>query len=409
MISIANGVWWLASSCLALSLVVSDGYSIGPALLILLSPFTVLMPKFKLSRQDIYLFSIFFGYFLLMSMFVYIDGGHTRELDRPSRFLLVIPAFFLMLYSCGNLALLWFGAIVGSFGAFFVAFYELVFLHESRAGWYVNSIMFGDTSILLGAISAVSALYFFYNRQIYLVFLALLALVAGVLGGLLSGSRGGWIAVPITLLFVLWHCRELLGKKGVLGVLVLSAMCFILIYQSPMSGVSVRLHQTYQNVHDYFKGRTDTSVGYRFQMWEANIRLFSTSPILGVGEYHGLELKKRLAEEGIIDKGVAKFSHAHNEYLDALGLRGIVGFLALIIVYLVPLVLFLNKIQKYKSNWSIKAYALAGSLVPLAYMCFAMTQSMFSHNIGVMMYVFPIIFFWSATRRAEKITSDDNV
>ncbi len=89
----------------------------------------------------------------------------------------------------------------------------------------------------------------------------------------------------------------------------------------------------------------------------------------------------------------ASYPHAHNEYIDALGLRGLVGFAALLAVYLVPLRLFLSKLRPSHMNWRVRCYALAGALIPLSYMIFALTDSMFSNNIGVMLYVFPIAFF----------------
>lgn len=397
-----NGVWWLAGLCLALSLVVPNGYSVGSAALFLMSATALLLPKQRLSNQDKCLLIAFSGYFAFMVLFVYLDGWHYRELDRPSRFLLVLPVLFLMLYVQGPRILLLVGAMLGSYGAFAVAIYERFIMNIPRAKGGENPIMFGDISMLLGLLSAVAALYFFSKRQHLLVVLAAFAFASGVMGSLLSGSRGGWVAVPLILLFLLWQSRDLLGKKLVTGTCILAIASAVIVLNVPQLGVAKRIDQAVHNIDAYFKGNPNTSVGLRFEMWKANLHLFTTAPLFGVGEYHGLELKKQLAQEGLITNSAARFSHAHNEYIDALGLRGLVGFLALMAVYLVPLRLFLTKMREYKDNWNVKAYAMAGALVPMSYMDFALTQSMFSHNIGVMMYVFPIVFFWAATRWAER-------
>ncbi|MFD1383508.1 O-antigen ligase family protein [Rhodanobacter aciditrophus] len=403
MLVMKKSVWWLVGLSFALSLVVPNGYSIGMAVLFIAGlsvPF--LKDKIKLTTGDLLLVVVFFIYFLLMVGFVYLDGWHTRELDRPSRFLFVIPAFLLMLYCNGPKVALWLGAIIGSFGALGIAVYERFALNYSRAKGGEHPIMFGDTSMLLGLLCAVAALYFFSKRQFAYTVIALLAALSGVLGSLLSGSRGGWVAVPLILFFLLWQSRELLGKKLIVGLLLIGAVSLGAILSVPSLGVTQRLQAAVHNVEAYVAGNPNTSVGLRFEMWKANLYLFTTSPIVGVGEYHGMELKKQLADQGKMAPAAAQFSHAHNEYIDALGLRGIVGFLALMAVYLVPLRLFLAKMRKYKDNWNVKAYSMAGALVPMSYMDFALTQSMFSHNIGVMMYVFPIAFFWAATRWAER-------
>jgi Lipid A core - O-antigen ligase and related enzymes len=232
--------------------------------------------------------------------------------------------------------------------------------------------------------------------------LAALAFFSGVMGSLLSASRGGWVGLPLIMVFLLWQSRDLLGKKLVIGICLLGVMGAVTICNIPKLGVSNRIYEAAHNIEMYLQGDSNTSVGLRFEMWKASVYMLADSPIFGVGEYSSKEFKQKLSDEGVITQITVEFDHAHNEYLDALGLRGLVGFLALMAVYLVPLRLFLAKMREHQDNWNIKAYAIGGALIPMSYMDFALTQSMFSHNIGVMMYVFPIAFFWAATRWAEK-------
>ena len=395
--------WLLAAAALALSLAVPNGYNFGIAILFIVSlllPF--LKVRFSLSRQDLLITSAFLIYFMSTTFFIYLYGWNTRDLDRPSRFLLVAPVLFLLLHVDGYRKLLWAGATWGAIFASVVALYERYYLGLPRAMGAEYPIMFGDTSILLGFISAVAALYFFSKRQYCLLTLAILGFIAGSLGSILSGSRGGWVGIPIILVFMLWHSRDLLGKRVVLGVFGLCLVGGLTVLAIPQLGVSKKIDQTFQSVQLYLDGEPNTSLGLRFEMWKASLYMFESSPVFGVGEYGATEFKQRLANEGIISEQAVAFDHAHNEYLNALSLTGIIGFLALMAVYLVPLRLFLRKMREYKHNWNVKAYAMAGALVPMSYMDFALSQSMFSHNIGVMMYVFPIVFFWAAVRWAEK-------
>jgi O-antigen ligase len=77
-------------------------------------------------------------------------------------------------------------------------------------------------------------------------------------------------------------------------------------------------------------------------------------------------------------------------------------------MYLIPMKLFLKKLREHRDNWRIRSYAMAGALVPMCYMDFALTQTMFVHNIGVMMFAFPIVYFWAAVHWAERDELSNN-
>ena len=402
MFLIDKGLWWLAGACLAMSLAVPNGYNFGALLLFLLSVLVFVVPRQKLMQEDRLLVITFAIYFLLMAMFVFLDGWHTRELDRPSRFILVIPVLYVLLYRNGPRFVLWVGANLAAYGAFSVAIYERFILNAERAGWGEHPIMFGNISMMLGLLCAAGGFCFLAKKQYLLVGLSLIGFSAGVLASFLSGSRGGWIAVPLIILFMLLNSRDLLGKKALVSICVVGSLSVLSIVSLPSLNVGNRLMEAAQDIEEYVDGDHDSSIGKRFEMWEAAILMFESSPLTGVGAYGSKDFKQNLADNGVILQKTVKFDHAHNEYLNALSLTGIIGFLALMAAYLVPLRLFLRKMREYKNNWNVKAYAMAGALVPMSYMDFALSQSMFSHNIGVMMYVFPIVFFWAAVRWAEK-------
>lgn len=402
-------VWFLSSITLALSLVLHNGYSLGILLLFLLSlvfyfPLKKRAPPFEFIKLDTALFVVLLIYGLAMMFFVYLDGWHTRELDRPSRFIFALPVLALLM-RCrpNNLSWLFYGVVSGAIGAFCLGLYERLILGYGRAHGAEHPIMFGDTSMMLGLMSCAAAFYFYSRKSYIWLAVSVIGVLCGVGGSILSGSRGGWVALPLIGLFLLWQSRDLLGKKNITAVALISFAVVISAVAVPQTGIQGRVMQAVDDVARYIEGDFKaSSLGLRFEMWKGALYMFESSPVFGVGEYGAKKFKQRLANEGIISEQAVVFDHAHNEYLNALSLTGIVGFLALMAVYLVPLRLFLRKMREYKNNWNVKAYAMAGVLVPMSYMDFALSQSMFSHNIGVMMYVFPIVFFWAAVRWAEK-------
>ncbi len=398
-------VWFSAALTFALSLGISSGYGIGTVLIFLSSSaLCVLKPKLsEFTKEDRVLFSIFALYAIAMFVFAYLDGWHVRELDRPSRFILALPVMLLLLKLVGRVQWLWFGVVLGAILAFTLAVYERSVLGFGRAQGSQHPIMFGNIGMMLGLISFVSSMYFLAKKRYLWLALGIVGGLCGIGASVLSASRGGWVALPLIGFFLLWQSRFLLGKKTLVGALATSVFLIVVAVAVPQTGIKDRIDEAVSDVVKYDTGvDKKTSVGLRFEMWKAALVMFKGSPFIGVGEYGSVSVKAKIVEEGIVSKEVLGYSHAHNEYINALGLNGIVGFIFLMSIYLIPLKLFLKKIRQYPDNWNVKSYAMAGALVPMSYMDFGLSQVMFSHNIGVMMYAFPIVYFWAAVRWAER-------
>lgn len=398
-------VWFFSALTFALSLGVSNGYNIGPTL-VFISSLSLLYLKVswkELDEDDKRLFYVFLAFGLSMFFFVYIDGFYIRELDRPSRFILALPVLLLLLQAKGRINWLWYGVIIGAVLAFTLAVYERFYLGYGRAHGSEHPIMFGDTAMMLGLLSFASSTNFLSQKKYVWLVLSIFAGLCGVGASILSASRGGWIALPLIGCFLLWESRYLFSKKIFLSVVGGTVILLIVIVILPQTGVQQRINQTITSISQYGSGENKaSSLGMRFEMWKAAFYLFQESPVLGIGEYGEKPEKRRLVSEGLVSPEVIQFSHAHNEYINALAQRGIVGLAFLLAVYLIPMRLFLKKMRQYEHNWRVKSYAMAGAVIPMAYMDFGLSQVMFSHNIGVIMYTFPIVCFWAAVRWAER-------
>ena len=398
-------VWLLAAGTFTLSIGLPNGYGITTTLIFICSAsLFYLKPQWsQLIEDDKRLFYAFLAFALSMFFSVYLDGWFVRELDRPSRFILVLPVLLLLLQSKSHQVWLWYGVVSGAIAAFVLAYYERFFLGYERASGGEYPIMFGDTAMLLGLMSFAAGAYFLsQKRHGWLVF-ALLAGVCGLGASVLSGSRGGWVALPLVGFFILWQSRSLLSKRTFWGTIASVAIVIFLAISIPQTGIQKKINQTIYSLSQYSEGGDRaTSLGTRFEMWKAALYLFQEAPVFGAGEYGEKHLKQRLIDDGLVAPEVIHYSHAHNEFLNALSQRGIFGLAFLMLVYLVPLRLFLRKMKEHEDNWQIKSYAMAGALIPMCYMDFGLSQVMFSHNIGVMMYAFPIVYFWAATRWAER-------
>lgn len=389
----------------AVALVVPSGYSIGFALLLLAS-FTLLWrrPDFNLQAEDKLMIAVIAIYSLLLIAQLLIDGASLRELDRPSRFLFALPVLLFVLVYPPKIASIFSGLILGSILTGGWAVWQKIFLNIGRAGGYTNTIQFGNISMLLGffCLAGLGWASIQPRAKAWMALLVLGALL-GALGSLLSGSRGGWIGLPF-LFFILYRAY---GSGLTLKIkFVILSMVFIFIsaiYLLPQTGVKERVGQAVENIKDYTAGdNKHTSVGLRLDMWKGALTLISEKPISGWGWSGYKERMQELVDE----KGFPQFAadhHAHNEYLDNYGKRGLLGIVSLLALYLVPLSLFARHLTN--SNIEIRSLATMGALLPVAFMDFGLTQMFFSHNSGVMIYSCWLAVIWGSMRTLENRTA----
>ena len=385
----------------ALALVLRSGYTIGPVLLLLAS-ITLLWrkPQFNLQPEDKWLMAIVAGYSLLFMAQLVWTGADIKTYDRPSRFLFALPALLFVLAYPPKLSWLWSGLVVGSILTGSWALWQKLVLEEYRATGYTNTIQFGNISMLFGLLclaglgwAAVQP-----HARRWLEFLLVGALF-GVLGSLLSGTRGGWIGLPFIFLVLYRAYGNLFSAKLRLCLVTIILALAIVVYAVPQTGIQSRVNEGITDVKMYISGQEKaTSLGARFEMWQGALTLIAEKPLTGWG-WDGYAI----GMQALVDKGeVIQFAadnHAHNEYLDNFARRGILGFLTLLALYLIPLRLFARRLKS--DNLELRALATAGAILPVAFMDFGLSQVFFGHNSGVMVYPFWLAVLWGTLRAYE--------
>lgn len=280
---------------------------------------------------------LFFGVALLS--YLVVDGSENgyKRLGRYARFLLAIPLYYILRRAQPNIAVLWWsvcvGAIVAGLAAMDTTWWHLWYAQSGRASGSVHPIIFGNLSLLLAALSLAATSYFARLHKLLIV-IPLLSTFMGITGSFLSGSRGGWLAIPALALLFAWYGRDKL-KAWQLGMLSLlfAAFCAAAWY-APQSGVRERVNVATQEIANYFSThQAGTSVGARLEMWKAAWMIFRAHPVLGVGMGGFSVEKQALVDAGQLDPAVAPFLHPHNEYAAALATRGIIGLISLLLLF----------------------------------------------------------------------------
>lgn len=391
----------------SLSLIIRSGYSVGALLLFMGGIYAIFADKKKdLSKRDIFLLCIlvFFTFEGVLNNVVH--GASASSYDKIIRIILVIPVFFLVRWSKPKEIVVWLSVVIGASLAGILAIYEKFFLGIGRVGGANNPIQFGNLALLMGffclagmgwAISQPKG----SKRNLYIILLILGAL-SGVLASLLSGSRGGWVGIPFVLLVLFKAYHNLYSIRTKLIAFFVAILTIFVMFNTPSLHVKDRVDAAVHDIEQYKIGNTDTSVGLRFEVWRGAALLIKEKPIMGWGKDGYRTGMQDIVNNYDIAPRVASFGHAHNEIIDKTAKQGLLGFISLMLLYLVPIWYFSPYLKH--QDYSIRALAAAGTILPVAYIDFGLTQGFMSHNSGVMMFAVWLML-WAAYLKNRLVSS----
>lgn len=290
---------------------------------------------------------------------------------------------------------LWAGATVGACGAGLMALFEVVLLDRPRAeGLVANAITFGNLALLMGALSIALHKLVPLSRHATLPASAC-AGVLGLMASILSGSRGGWLALPFLVAVLLWqHRAELtapaLAQIGVIFVLAL-AVLNTLADGMPTS----RATASVTNVSGYsesgkpqavmmVEAAAGSSEGARIEAWRSAGTAFRERPISGIG-WGNLAARFDLdAELGIRHERIATFDHAHNQLLGAAASGGLIGVAALIALLAVPLRGF--AVAAWSNDVRRRGLGASGVIVLGSFAVFGLTESVLENLVPITVF-----------------------
>jgi len=389
----------------ALMFAIPSGYSYGGAILLLASVWMLAGRSWSwtmLAREDRVLVWALLIYGVVMIAMALLLGHDPRLIDKPARALLAVPILFLLLRVPVRQSVLWVGVVVGAVVSAALAWWEMAVRHADRAGEALNSIHFGNMTLVFSACCAAGWIWAQTQKRHAAKWRAALALgvCCGLYACVMSGSRGGWVALPVILAV---FAAALLNRRN-LGYAVLCVVVGAAVLGAVVSRTGGMVHQRYaqavSDVAQYRQNNVDTSVGARFEMWRGAAINLSRRPVLGwnMGDYE--KALQDLVREGRLHEIVLAYkTNLHNGYVHAWVFYGLPGLLALLTLYAAPLWLFGRRVRD--PDPSVRAIAVCGATLVMSYMCFNLTQAMFLHNNGIMFFLLTLVILWGALRHAH--------
>jgi O-antigen ligase len=343
---------------------------------------------------------------VLMALLWWINTGPYpgfRNFGAPAKYLLALPCLAFVLAAPPQPGALWLGVAVGGIGGGITALVQRYGLHMERVPGYDNAIQFGDISLLFGLMALTAlALRWQCAKTLRVSRLSWVWLTAGAVlgrtGSLLSQSRGGWLALP--LVWLAWAVGLWRGKGGrqswrllaQLTVLLALAAGILAALQLPEVEHRMALARTEVSAYEQH-GEADTSVGQRLAHWRVALIMGRERPVLGWGSAYVAE-KARLVAAGEGNPAILAFEHAHDEWLDMFARRGLVGVLLLAAWFALPILIFFPRRRSAAGEGGqALTVRVTGLLLPISYLGFGLTQVLFMHNSGHMVYLYGLVIW----------------
>jgi len=333
------------------------------------------------------------GYFFVMVISVIFSNEPSNDWRHLSRivYFFLAPLVGVVILKSEVALPTWIASFkVGTIIAGLTVWIQYLFLDETgRLSGMYNPNTFGDIAVIMLYISLLQIL----RESKAALWLSYGALFFGVSAVAQSGSRGSLLALLLMLPIFAWvmRRRDILKKRRLWGVV--AAITVTLFFNL---SVSYTLGQRMMNIGSEVQKST-SSAGQRIEMYRAGWKAFLDAPILGYG-YHncGSAAARYTDQNEIVQKEFDGRWHLHNIFITDMVNAGILGLIALLALYLVPLRLFFRTI-------GLNSSASAGILTITGYLLIGLTHTQFGYEYETAFYVLVVGYFMQHARKTKDV------
>jgi O-antigen ligase len=306
--------------------------------------------------------------------------------DTPSRFLVAVPLFLVL----RRVPLRWMrwcdlSFMVAAFAALGIGlWYGRDWGGQRLSSKFLNPIHYGDMALALGMLSVLS-LNWWRKDTLMVRVLKVGGLLAGLATSLLSGSRGGWLAIPaILLLVVIVRGRNKSSRwRWLVPVTAVLGLTAVYLVSAP---IQARFHELWSDLSQFALGHKDTSVGIRLQIYHAALILTENNPLFGLGAGGFCSNLQALVDAGQMTPMARELGcgEAHNQLLAFTVAYGVLGGLGIIAIHLMPAILCWRYLHSPIAP--MRRAGLMGMVFAAAFFVFGLTVEIFTLKQTVSFY-----------------------
>jgi len=332
-------------------------------------------------------------FFSVAALSVLVSGDYNAWF-RPLKKLaeLLTTPFIALLLLRANIAPRYFllTAKLSALLIFAVALYQFSVLHIPRPGGAISPLPFAHVALLLGCFSLINLPLENTRQKLF----SLASFSAGYLSVVVSQSRIEWVNafILIATLLMVWFRSGLLGKRTLLSVTIAILPLTLLSVSVPF------VQQRVISAYDHYQGFRDheswnDSVGQRFIMWRHGLAAAAQKPVFGWGIHRSQQAAVAGIRDPDIKQTLGEHHNLHNEYVNSLAAKGIVGLASLLALLLVPLSVFLAR----SGNRELLVFNAGGILLCVSYVVSGMTFQAFGDDTMNIFFVIVLAYTLTST------------
>ncbi|MCD9514606.1 O-antigen ligase family protein [Photobacterium carnosum] len=323
------------------------------------------------TNKLLWLLCVICGYFLFSYYYHGLSSREIRSFIAATLLVAIFPSSLLT-----KKFIVWL-TVISALISFCFAYYCMIYMHWSRGAWPINAIPYGT---LIAGISVIALSLSLTLTNYTEKAVTFLAFILSSYGLIITESRGVWLGFifALTVIFVVFITTKkikITWRSIVIAIILIGGVSII---SKPL--ISQRLSQTHQEYSDIKSGDLNTSIGLRLQMWQSAPMLIEHHELLGQGNQYLTSLDN-LYHQGRISKSLyeAQPPHFHNQYVDYMVKKGIVGLILLLCLLILPLRLLKNAstLQRYITISLVSLFAVA-----------SLTDVPLNHGQTIFMYIF---------------------
>ncbi|MCD9552601.1 O-antigen ligase family protein [Photobacterium carnosum] len=323
------------------------------------------------TNKLLWLLCVICGYFLFSYYYHGLSSREIRSFIAATLLVAIFPSSLLT-----KKFIIWL-TVISALISFCFAYYCMIYMHWSRGAWPINAIPYGTLIAGISVIALSLSLTLTNYKEKAVTFLAFILSSYGLI---ITESRGVWLGFifALTVIFVVFITTKkikITWRSIVIAIILIGGVSII---SKPL--ISQRLSQTHQEYSDIKSGDLNTSIGLRLQMWQSAPMLIEHHELLGQGNQYLTSLDN-LYHQGRISKSLyeAQPPHFHNQYVDYMVKKGIVGLILLLCLLILPLRLLKNAstLQRYITISLVSLFAVA-----------SLTDVPLNHGQTIFMYIF---------------------
>ena len=356
------------------------------ALLVCVGAYVLFREKINpLTYPTLRLFSwLMLGYFAVMALSVALShevGNDWRHLSRISYFLFAPFVGVAVVYAEVPAKKMIYYFKLGVMAAGIIAFGDYLFSGGSgRFSGMYNPNTFGDIAVVMLFV-ALSDVWTEDAREYRW---SLTTVLTGTTAVALSGSRGSMLAMILLVPVFLWLARRN-GRRFQRAFVASLLMLFVLGANLVLTKTATdRIANIDNEIH-----RKESSAGQRLQMYKAGWKAFLDAPVIGYGYHNCGHAAARYADQSeSVQTGFVGRWHLHNTLVTDMVNGGLMGLIALLSLYFVPLYIFFK-------NMHMGVYGSGGIIFVAGYVLVGLTHTQFGYAYETALFVLTMGYFLS--------------